>query len=314
MIGRYPAMTLKEARKKARTILYDKDKYKRSQEIEIGYDEAVDKYLLLKGTEVSVRTLENYTRLLRWLQFKSMVSDIRPYQVGDALERVVGQTNRSHAFTILKGFFNWCVAREYCEKNPMENLKKPRMPPARDRVLSNNELVEIWRACEELGNYGLIVRILMLTGQRKAQIANLHESWVHKEHIIYPASIMKNRLEHYCPIGRLTREMLMRALPVEGYYFSPLTSVGRPFSNWSKAKEKLDRMIDIDPWVHHDLRRTWSTNAAELKVPPPVTSRVLSHATPEGKMSAIYNRHKYKKEMSAAMNKIDSHILELLSS
>ena len=237
-LGRYPQLKLKDAREKAREILHDREAYLKSQQVEISYDEAVDRYLEVKALEVCERTLENYARLLRRFVFPKIVGDIRPYEVVDALKRVMGQTNRSHAFTILKGFFAWCVVHEYCDKNPMQNMKKPRLPKSRDRVLTEDELKEIWWACEELENYGLIVQILMLTGQRKGQIAHLHEKWVHKDEFVFPGSIMKNGLEHHCPIGSLTKTTLMRALPIQGYYFSPITAVGRPFSNWSKSKKK----------------------------------------------------------------------------
>lgn len=312
-IGRHRQIKLKDARKKARELLQDPDTYIQEQAIEISYNEAVDRYLEVKALEVCARTLENYTRLLRRFVFPKIVGDIRPYEVVDALKRVVGQTNRSHAFTILKGFFAWCVVQEYCDKNPMQNMKKPRLPKSRDRVLTEDELKEIWWACDELENYGLIVQILMLTGQRKAQIAHLHEEWVHDDHFLFPGSIMKNGLEHRCPIGSLTKTTLMRALPIKGYYFSPITAVGRPFSNWSKSKKQLDEIVQIDPWCLHDLRRTWSTNAADLDIPPHITARVLSHATPEGSISAIYNRSKYKKQMADAMHKMNDHILSLIS-
>lgn len=313
VLGRYPATSLKTARAKARELLHDPEHQRQVEETNISYDEAVDKYIRIKSLELRPRTLEGYERLLCRMNFKTVVRDIRAYQIADELERILGQTNRSHAFTILKVFFGWCVTQEFCDKNPMQNLKKPRLPKSRDRVLTEDELKEIWWACDELENYGLIVQILMLTGQRKAQIAHLHEEWVHDDHFLFPGSIMKNGLEHRCPIGSLTKTTLMRALPIKGYYFSPITAVGRPFSNWSKSKKQLDEMAQIDPWCLHDLRRTWSTNAADLDIPPHITARVLSHATPEGSISAIYNRSKYKKQMADAIHKMNDHILSLIS-
>ncbi len=159
---------------------------------------------------------------------------------------------------------------------------------------------------------GAIVKILMLTGQRRGQIDRLQTSWVDKEGISFPASVMKNKLEHYCPIGSLTYYTLLEIIPVDGYYFSPLTAVGRPFTAWSKNKKKLDSMVQFDPWCLHDLRRTWSTNAPRLDIPPHITSRILSHASPEGTIAKIYNRYKYRSEMADAMHKMNDHILSLI--
>jgi integrase len=195
----------------------------------------------------------------------------------------------------------------------MQNLKKPKLPPARERVLTDDELTAVWNASQTLGKYGAIVRLLMLTGQRAGQIARLETSWVHKERIVFPASVMKNKHGHTCPIGSLSRYTLLSVIPVGNYYFSPITAVGRPFSAWSKNKTKLDELVQLDPWRLHDLRRTWSTNAPRLDIPPHITARVLSHTAPEGGIAKIYNRYTYGKEMAAAMKKMDDHILSLIA-
>lgn len=311
-LGRYPNTRLKYARSEAQKLLFGRNEQIAREILDISYADAVERFLQIKEPDLRPRTFEAYARVLTIVHFDMMVRDIRPFQVEDALNRVTGQASRAQTFTVLKMLFGWCVSREYCDKNPMQNLKKPRMPPARERVLSDDELALIWKACEHLGTYGVIVQLLMLTGQRQAQIANLHTTWVQKDHVVFPGSIMKNKLEHYCPLLNVAQMTLMRALPIEGYYFSPISAVGRPFSAWSKSKRKLDEIIQIDPWRLHDLRRTWSTNAARLDVEPHIIARVLSHALPEGKISAIYNRHKYRQQMSDAMEKVNDHILSLL--
>ncbi len=314
VLGRYPIMTLKEGRTEGRKILHDPVGYAKSQHIDISYPEAVERYLNMKKGEVRPRTLEGYAHLLRTFDFPQLVADIRPYHVGDALDRIEQQTKKSNAYTALKMFFNWCVAREYCTLNPLQNLKKPKVPASRERVLSDDELAVIWNACNKLGKYGAILQVLMLTGQRRDQVARLQTSWVEDDVFKFPASVMKNGKEHHCPIGPLTEYVLLQTIPIDGYYFSPLRAVGRPFSAWSKSKNRLDGMIDIDPWRVHDLRRTWSTNAARLDIPPHITARILSHTSEEAKVAKIYNRYRYRTEMAEAMHKMNDHILSLISS
>ncbi|MEM8970822.1 MAG: integrase arm-type DNA-binding domain-containing protein [Pseudomonadota bacterium] len=313
-LGRYPTMSLKDARTEARRLLFDPVVAAQIAPPVIMFKEAVEQYLRAKSTELRASTFRDYTRLLGRFQFRCSVADIRPYMVTDALDEFTRRTDKSHAFTVLKVFFGWCLAQEYCRSNPMQHLKKPKLPPARDRVLDDDELTEIWAACEELGKYGSIVRLLMLTGQRAGQIAWLQEKWINKEKtgIEFPAEVMKNNREHYCPIGGLTKFVLMVNVPVKGYYFSPLSAVGRPFSAWSKNKRKLDELVQLDPWRLHDLRRTWSTNAPRLDIPPHITSRILSHAAPEGAIARIYNRYMYRDEMADAMNRMNDHILSLV--
>lgn len=90
------------------------------------------------------------------------------------------------------------------------------------------------------------------------------------------------------------------------------TKIGRPFTAWSKNKAALDKLLDLDHWTLHHLRRTWSTNAARLEIPPHITERVLAHVAPEGKISAIYNRFKYENEIRDAMQKMSDFIASLL--
>jgi integrase len=311
-IGRYPVVSLKKARDEARRVLYEPATYAQTAVLPATYQEAVDRYLTVKAVELRPSTLRDYKRLLSRFDFPLTIDEIRPYQVADALDRFTRQTDKSLAFTVLKVFFGWCVAREYCRSNPMQNLKKPKLPAARERVLFDDELVAIWNACDELGKYGVLVRILLVTGQRAGQIARLRASWIKDGEIHFPASVMKNKREHVCPIGNLAKYTLLNVIPVDDYYFSPVTAVGRPFSAWSKSKAKLDSLVQLDPWRLHDLRRTWSTNAPRLDIPPHITARILSHVAPEGGIAKVYNRYKYRQEMADAMTKMEDHILSLL--
>ena len=311
-IGRYPTISLKQARDRAKRLLYEPAVSVEDEHVTVAYSEAVDRFLDAKEQELRASTLRDYKRILKRFSFARAVNEIRPHQVADAIDAIKKQTDKSLSFTVLKVFFNWCLAREYCLANPMQNLKKPKLPSSRDRVLSDEELAAIWHASWELDKYGAIVRLLMLTAQRAGQIAHLRTDWVHEDHIIFPAGVMKNEREHFCPLGPLGRYTLQGVLPVENYYFSPITAVGRPFSAWSKNKAKLDKLVQLDPWRLHDLRRTWSSNAPRLDIPPHISGRILSHAAPEGRMAKIYNRYKFREEMTDAMAKMDNHILSLI--
>ena len=201
-LGKYPKVSLKDARGSARDILSDPGKLRRKEQgTEVAYAEAVERYLELKAAELSTNTWEGYARCLRRFEFNALVSEVRPYEIEDAIDRLKGQTNRSYAYTVLKVFFGWCLAREYCQANPMQHLKKPKIPTSRERVLDDDELSAIWKVCDSLGKYGAIVRLLMLTGQRRGQLDRLKTDWVEENGIAFPGSVMKNGLDHYCPIG-----------------------------------------------------------------------------------------------------------------
>jgi integrase len=83
-------------------------------------------------------------------------------------------------------------------------MQLPTKPGKKDRVLTDDELVAVYRAAAaEGGPYGTIVRLLILTGQRRGEIAGLRAEYIHqKEHTItLPPAIVKNSRRHTFPFG-----------------------------------------------------------------------------------------------------------------
>ena len=71
----------------------------------------------------------------------------------------------------MKRFLGWCAARDMIDANPATAVEKVARETKRDRVLDDAELVTIWRAAEALGGiFGMAVRVLVLTGARRAEI------------------------------------------------------------------------------------------------------------------------------------------------
>ncbi|MEZ5844835.1 MAG: site-specific integrase [Hyphomicrobiaceae bacterium] len=316
-IGRYPLFTLADARRRAKEIILAAA-LSPGKKPSPPFDETVQRYLKLREPELKPRTFAEYKRLLNaHFQFgPTPVEDITAAEASDAVDRIERPAERAHAYMALKVFLNWCIQREYCDVNPLARMRRPKLPSAKERVLSDDELAAVWRASEQLGKYGTIVRLLMVTGQRRQQIACLAESWVdfNRKIIAFPADVMKNSRDHALPFGDLTDYLLRTTMANQGYYFSPEGLAGHPFCAWSKNKRRLDALLpDVDPWTLHDLRRTWSTNAARLDIPPHITDRVLSHVTGSlSPIARIYNRFKYEGEMRDAVRRMESHIIELV--
>jgi integrase len=322
-IGRYPLVPLSDARNRARTLLLNQA-LRRSPSIP--YDEAVKRYIEQRSRELRKPTVAQYQRLLtlRFPYGSTLLSDIDTHEITGALDRIEGQTERSHSYTVLKVFFNWAIQRDYCQSNPLVRIKKPRMPDAKERVLSDDEIQLFWSATEQVhlspfqdvlhhNPYYSLLRFLLLTGQRANQAAHLHESWVRDGTIVFPREIMKAKREHTIPLLPRAEAILNGCKPKNGYFFSQVSSWGAPFTAWSSQKKILDTRLTIPHWTVHDLRRTWSTIAARCDVPPHIIERVLAHVQPEGKVAAIYNRYKYHDQMRDALGRVEEHILTVLA-
>src|SRR5262249_4470583 len=90
----------------------------------------------------------------------------------DTIAKQHGRVAADGARTALSALFSWAIDRGYCTDSPVKAIKKRSDAGPRTRTLSESELIEVWNACLD-DDYGRIVRLLILTGQRKSEIGNL---------------------------------------------------------------------------------------------------------------------------------------------
>ena len=202
----------------------------------------------------------------------------------------------NNAFARIRTLFRWARRRRYITHSPCEGLQLPSRLVARSRVLSDEELALVLKGATSYP-FGMIVQLLILTGQRRREIGGLRWDYIDEKGrtITLPASLTKNKRQHTFPYGNMCAEVLSGIPKVDEVYLFPAR--GNPehsYSGWSKGKAALDGLCPIAPWTLHDLRRTVATNLAALTVPPHVTERLLNHVsgTVSG-VAAIYNRHAY---------------------
>jgi integrase len=170
-------------------------------------------------------------------------------------------------------FFSWCITRGLVEQNPVIGTHiAPEQ--SRERVLPMTELAAVWRACGDDGAYGAIVRMLMLTAQRREEIGGLRWHEVRDDMIVLPGERTKNKRTHIIPLSGPARDIIA-AQPRTGEYV-----FGRQFVSWSHRKQWLDGQLRIAPWTVHDLRRSAATHMAEIGIAPHIIEAILNHVIP----------------------------------
>jgi integrase len=198
----------------------------------------------------------------------------------------------------------------------MAGMRAPSVLPSRERVLADRELATVYRAAlDHPYPFGPIMALMMLTGQRRGEIAALEWDWINREErtITLPASLTKNKHTHVLPYGDAVHAVLAQ-LPRMGLYLFPSRiETGTVFNGWGKSKARFDRELsDVEPYTLHDLRRTFSSTLAKLGTPIHVTEKLLNHisGTVSG-VAAIYNRHSYMDEMRVAIADYEAHLASL---
>jgi integrase len=201
-------------------------------------------------------------------------------------------TGRTAAYG--RAAFGWAIQRGLVSVNPFENLPVAKGVSKRERVLSDEEIGEVWHAAGNAPSpYGAIIRLLILTGQRRGEVAGMVWSEISDDFANWtlPGERTKNGVPHAVPLSTPTVELLKSRLPGDaneakralrqqrasgGLVFSG--GMGTRFAGWSKAKRALDKAIAaarseaaasaqtkpvaLISWSVHDLRRTVATGVA----------------------------------------------------
>jgi integrase len=314
-LGRYPLLTLAEARKKAHGILRD---------LELGivhnpsptFEAVKDEYLARRDTEVRALTRQADGYLFKLFDAFShrKIADIRPAAIEDMLNAIEAPTTRRHSFIRLQGLFRYATRREYLDRSPMERLKCPSDVEPRDRVLSDAELRHVILSDRAYGHpYGTIVELCAILGQRRNQIGALntaHVDWKNST-LEWPGHLMKTGRKHLIPFGPMTDAILRGIQPDEnGLFFASRTGSG--FVGWSYHKARFDEQCGVDFHLH-DLRRTLATRWQEMGIEIAATEKYLSHSAVTGGLVGIYQRSAYLEQMKAAVLLWEAKLQALLS-
>ncbi|WP_262273298.1 tyrosine-type recombinase/integrase [Microvirga yunnanensis] len=229
-----------------------------------------------------------------------------------------GPVTANRARQSLSTFFGWAMREGLVDANPVTATNQAMEEKSRERVLSNDELVAIWRACPD-DNFGAIVRLLMLTGQRRDEVGGLRRSEINLEKAWWslPPHRTKNGCAHEVPLSAPAVAIITTAMAASNHMVL-FGYENRPFSGWSSAKAALDKRLKeadtpVADWRLHDLRRTAATRMADLGTLPHVIEAVLNHVSGhKAGVAGVYNRATYAKEKREALDRWADHVASLV--
>lgn len=297
-IGRYPILSLAEARGEAKRLLAEFTLGRIRPET-ISFEKALDLFIEdKKQANRRPRTIEGYRRVIGLFGFRGPLAQISHAEAARRYDRINAPSERSHALVGGKVFFSWCIKRRYISENPLAGLSKPVSAP-RTRVLTDDELRKIWYSAE--GHFGNIVKLAILTGQRRGELSELKPQYVSGDLCTLPGTLTKNHRQHCFPIGKMAQEVLAK------FEY-------KPFTNWSQAKATLDKASGTNGWTVHDIRRTVATNMARMGVSLPTVEKLLNHISGSfGGIVGIYQQHDFMPEMRKAVDGWEERLFSLLT-
>jgi integrase len=338
-LGSLNKLSLAQARKLAKielakvTLLGDPQKEKKQQRTRAAQtlDNIAAGFLEYQQAHLKPQSFEqvetHLTKHWQPLGTKS-IHDITSSDVSERLGKITkerGPFAANRARATLSSFYSWAIGEGVAHHNPVVGTARRAKETPRDRVLSDAELVAIWNGCNG-DDYGRIVRLLILTGQRRDEVGGIRRNEINiadrKWNI--PRERTKNGRSHVVHLSDPAIAILRTAIEREGRQdreaiFGEGNS-GRSFSGWSKCKERLDKRIaeatQAKPadWRLHDIRRTVATHMAELGVLPHVIEACLNHISGhKAGVAGVYNRAVYAAETRQAFDLWAAHVEALLA-
>jgi integrase len=338
---------------------------KKHAEVELGGDPQADKvkeradahvtalavvkdYLAFKNDKLKPKGLKEQKRYLEtgyyWKPLHGLqIAKVTRSDVAAQLRKIAAKSGgyaANRAKAALSAMYSWAMKEGLCgddPTNPVANTNKQAQEARRTRVVNDRELAEIWDAALSAGEYGRIVQLLMLTGQRREEIGGLRlpeidlGNWdddLGKRLITLPPQRTKNQLPHEIPLSDSAIHILKKCPRRERREFLFGSRKG-PFTVYAKAKAALDAAImearteqlgeaapPLVPWQLRDLRRTLSTKMGEdLGVQPHVVEAILNHVSGEAKrgVAGVYNHAIYRKEKAQALTHWADHVASIVA-
>lgn len=211
-----------------------------------------------------------------------------------------GPVQADRVLATLSKLFRWY--RQYDENYVSPVIPEMRrsgsyVDRARKRILTDNELRTLWTACE--GTFGALTKVALLTGQRRAKVAQMRWSDIRDGVWTIAAEAREKANAGNLPLPGPALSIIKAQPEIAD---NPFVFAGRgkkAFNSFSACKAALDKQASIPPWVFHDLRRTARSLMSRAGVRREIAERTLGHVIPG--VEGTYDRHGYTREKGEAL-------------
>lgn len=315
-IGRYPDLSLADARKEALRLLSEECGGPRP--VTKTFEEARVEFLDEHYRGVTSRW-PHIVKLLLEKHFKHIerrqLADINDEDIARILRKLAATPSQQlHVYRAARTFFNWCTRppRRYLAHSPMQGYAPPGKDRKGTRVLTNDELRAVWNASS--AGSRLVLRLLILWGTRNEETTSLARAWRTADVLTIPGSSTKNGRDHAIPILPLAGSIL-DARPECGPFFFPgryTNHVPLTAGSLNRMKDEVQKETGTSGWTLRDIRRTFRSNMARLKIPRDVCEVLINHAPPV--LDEIYDRYDRLGEKREALAKYETFLVSLLRS
>ena len=312
-IGSYPDLSLADARAEAKKLLSTAPEPKQAP---MTFAAARTVFLAEHYVGAALRTKYNVTKLLE-RHFKKIeqtqLADLDDTDIKGCLDKIAATPSEQlHAYRAIRCMLRWCTRppRRYIKHSPMEGYEPPSADRRGTRILSDNELKAVWNASETYPHR--VLRLMVLWGTRNTETCVLERKWKPEEVLVIPGKVTKNGRDHAIPVLPLAQQQLDGMPEQDRYFFrSRWGDTHLSVAGLAKAQREVKKASGTTGWQIRDLRRTFRSYMARLKVPREVCEVLINHAPPV--LDEIYDRYDRLEEKREALAKYEAFMVRLLA-
>jgi integrase len=284
-----------------------------------------ERYLAAKEREFRPSSYRSAKLYLAGAYFKPLhtmpISEVRRSNIAGCVRNIVRNHSAATAGAArraVSAFFAWSIVEGLLGDgaNPVDGAARPANPEARDRVLSDDQLAAVWRACGDDDDFSRIVRLLILLGSRRQEIGGMRWSEIDLGAGTWtlPAERSKNHRGHTITLPAVALDIIQSMPRTDrDHLFGNRSDAG--FNAWDYGKTALDRRLGgaVQAWRLHDIRRSVATGMIDLGIEPHHVEAVLNHhGGHRAGVAAVYNRSSYEPQIKAALAKWAAHVAILV--
>jgi integrase len=320
-IGACDVLTIDESRERARKaikrIREGKPAFEAPPAKAASFEEIAEQWLKRHVRAKGLRSEGEVARLLKAHVYPTWKGraflDIRRSDVAALLDEVEddhGARQADYVLALVRGISNWYATRHDNYVPPIVKGMRRTNPKERERsrILDDEEIRAIWKRAEANGTYGALIRLLLLTAQRREKVVSMKWADVSIDGVWTIASEAREKGSAGELVLPKIAVDIIAARPHLGD--NPYVLAGRGdghINGYSKAKRQFDAALPkIPQWQLHDLRRTARSLMSRAGVRPDIAERVLGHAI--GGVKGVYDRHAYRDEKADALVRLAAQI------
>ena len=303
-LGRFPEMTIEQARKKAAEINAEIEngaspaKVRRAHREEPTFGEVFEQFILGKrkrdGRPLSDRTRRDYRDSIRI--HLSKIKDLKLSRIGrDDVKRAhaaitkISPASANRAVAIISSVYNYATDELgiYSGVNPAAKIKKNYEAP-RERFAQKDELPRLIAAMADdpLGDFFLLA---LLTGARRANLQAMRKSDLALDEALWRLPMTKNGTSQNVTLSPEAVTVLRNRVDLsDSEFVFPGTGATGHLVEPKKAWARILKNAGLGDLRIHDLRRTLGSWQAKTGASLTIIGKSLNHKTHQA--TAIYAR------------------------